>query len=357
MAQLPSPTGKSFEATYSKMQKILLIGNGPSAASMRLGKEIDEFDGDVVRFNTYRIKGNEKHVGTRTDRWIATDIFPAWHKEYKEVILCNFSRKPDNPLVLKMKTYYPEAHNFPEWAWQETMKLMNFSAPSSGAVAAMYFKDKQVYIYGFDFFSGKKHHYGDNLNACHHNARKEVEYFTKLMSSGKVVPFHDYLRSFNYEILHKACPEYGVGGNWFGNKIISIAKEQNVKTILDYGCGKGGLVNLLKKDYEVYGYDPYVPEFSRFPEVKIDMLVSTDFLEHIEEDELDDILSHFNEIAPKVQFHAISNRKAAQILPDGRNAHRIVRPAEWWTDKLGILGHVTYLGHNDIQNFSMYEVT
>lgn len=177
------------------MQKILLIGNGPSATSQKLGKEIDEFDGDIVRFNTYRIEGFEEYVGTRTDRWIACDIFPKWHKEYKEVILCSFCRKPDNPLLLKMKKYYPDAHNFPEETWLKTMKMMEFSAPSSGAVAAAYFmRDYEVYIYGFDFFAGERHHYGDNINACHHNSEKEKIYFEKLIEANKVRIFNDSIR-------------------------------------------------------------------------------------------------------------------------------------------------------------------
>lgn len=175
-------------------EKVLLIGNGPSARSMKLGQEIDEFDGKVVRFNTYRIPGHEDYVGTRTDIWVACDIFPAWHKEYEEVFLCSFNRKPDNPLLLKMQRYYPKAHNFPEWAWQYTMETMQFSAPSSGAVAAGYFQNEnEVYIYGFDFFGGERHHYGDDLSGCHHNAEKEKQYFHKLIESNRVVPLNQYV--------------------------------------------------------------------------------------------------------------------------------------------------------------------
>jgi len=338
------------------MQKILLIGNGPSVLSRELGEEIDKFP-LVCRFNTYRIEGFEKHVGTKTDIWVTCDVFPAWHKEYQKVICCSFHRSQDNGVLIKLRKKYSECDHFPEWAWEETIKGIGYSAPSSGAVAVTYFsKDYEVYIYGYDFFSGEKHHYGDEIDACYHNAKHEMEYFRRLIMDGRVIPFHDYLSDLNYEILHRIYPGYGVGGNWFRNKIVEIAKEYDVKTILDYGCGKGSLVRLLNKDYEAYGYDPYVEEFSLLPIMKPDMVVSTDFLEHIEEKDIDQTIAYLEMLSPKVQFHAISNRKAAQILPDGSNAHSIVRDAEWWKEKLSGIGTVSVLGHNDTQNFTMYKV-
>jgi len=339
------------------MQKILLIGNGPSATSMKLGKEIDEFDGKIVRFNTYRTKGFEEYVGTRTDIWIACDVFPAWHKDYQKVICCSFHRTQDNGVLVGLRKKYPDYDHFPEWAWEETMKGIKYSAPSSGAVATTYFaKDCEVYFYGYDFFSGKKHHYGDELDGCHHQARFEMEYFRKLITAGKVIPFHDYLSNLNYNILHNIYPGYGVGGNWFRDRITEIARKNNVRTILDYGCGKGSLVSLLGRDFTAFGYDPYVTEFNERPIGEVEMVVSTDFFEHLPEDNIEKVLKNILSYNPKVQFHAISNRKAAQILPDGSNAHYTVRDSDWWEKRLSQLGQVSVLGHNDTQNFTMYKI-
>jgi hypothetical protein len=337
------------------MQKALLIGNGPSATSLKLGKEIDEFDGTVVRFNTYRIEGFEEYVGTRTDVWIACDVFPRWHKDYQKVICCSYHRTQDNKILVHLRKRYPDCNHFPEWAWQETMNGIGHQAPSSGAVATTYFaKDHEVYIYGFDFFSGKKHHYGDELSYCYHQGRQEMEYFRKLITEGKAVPFHNYLGGLNYTMLHSLYPSYGVGGNWFKHRITELAKEYGVKTILDYGCGKGSLVQLLNADFKVYGYDPYVEEFAEVPVDQVDMVVSTDFFEHV--DKIDEVMEDISAFKPRVQFHTISNRKAAQILPDGNNAHCTVKPAGWWGQKLAAMGTVTQLGHDDRQNFTMYKV-
>jgi len=169
------------------MDKILLIGNGSSAIKQEMGDAIDAFP-LVCRFNSYRIPSFEKYVGTKTDIWVACDIFPAWHKEYLKVYLCSFARNADNPLFIKMKGFYPDCEMFPEWAWQEAFKEMGYHAPSSGAVATTFFmRDYEVYIYGFDFFSGEKHHYGDSVPmGTNHKADKEKPYFERLLKDGRV---------------------------------------------------------------------------------------------------------------------------------------------------------------------------
>lgn len=96
--------------------------------------------------------------------------------------------------------------------------------------------------------------------------------------------------------------------------------------ILDYGCGKGKL-GLGKK------YDPAIPEFSTDPD-PADLLVSTDVLEHIEPDLLDNVLIHMKSKMKKQGFLTIGCSPASKKLPDGRNAHLIVRSPDWWIEKL-----------------------
>lgn len=58
-------------------------------------------------------------------------------------------------------------------------------------------------------------------------------------------------------------------------------KKEDVH-ILDFGCGSGMLVNdLLKYGYNCDGYDPYNPEFSRFPQKdKYDIVTCVECIEH-----------------------------------------------------------------------------
>lgn len=177
-------------------KKILLIGNGPSATSMKLGVEIDDFP-LVARFNAYQINEFEEYVGTKTDYWITCSSHPGWWKDYKKVFLCSYHRTQDNKILAALRKRYPDCDHFPEWVWVEVFGDMKFMAPSSGAVAATYFsRDYEVFIYGFDFFMGKEHHYGDNIPlGPNHNPEWELRYFQKLFADKGVVPFHNYLDS------------------------------------------------------------------------------------------------------------------------------------------------------------------
>lgn len=96
--------------------------------------------------------------------------------------------------------------------------------------------------------------------------------------------------------------------------------------VLDYGCGKGRL-GLGNK------YDPAIPEFSADPS-PADLLVCTDVLEHIEPEFLDDVLRHMKSKMRKAGYFSIGCGPAAKKLPNGKNAHLIIKKPEWWVEKL-----------------------
>lgn len=108
--------------------------------------------------------------------------------------------------------------------------------------------------------------------------------------------------------------------------------EQNpLRQAVDFGCGKGELVRLLASKFpslEVSGYDPvFTPEFSWVD--NIDLIFSTDVLEHIEPESLPRTVS-FLESKALYHYHLIACHKARAILPNGDNAHLIVQPPDWW---------------------------
>ena len=49
--------------------KILIIGNGSSVLSQKLGDKINEFP-IIARINNYQINGYEDYIGSKTDIWI-----------------------------------------------------------------------------------------------------------------------------------------------------------------------------------------------------------------------------------------------------------------------------------------------
>jgi hypothetical protein len=59
-----------------------------------------------------------------------------------------------------------------------------------------------------------------------------------------------------------------------------------------------------------------------------------DVLEHIEPDCLDDVLDDLKRVTKGIGFFTVACGPAAKVLPDGRNAHLIQEPPEWWLPKL-----------------------
>ena len=110
-------------------------------------------------------------------------------------------------------------------------------------------------------------------------------------------------------------------------------KRYNPESVIDYGCGKGGVTLALQEAYpnmRVVGYDPGNSTYAAKPEGTFDMLISTDVLEHIEPVFLENVLRHMNGLFNKVAFFIIATSPAKKFLPDGRNAHLIVENPGWW---------------------------
>ena len=105
--------------------------------------------------------------------------------------------------------------------------------------------------------------------------------------------------------------------------------------LLDYGCGHNlSLRETLKPEraFKYQCYDPGVPEYAEAP-VPAQMVVCIDVLEHIEPELLDNVLDHLEELTEEVLFATVHTGPAGKVLPDGRNAHLIQQPAEWWLPK------------------------
>lgn len=111
----------------------------------------------------------------------------------------------------------------------------------------------------------------------------------------------------------------------------------NPSSILDFGCGHGELIRVIAENHpsaRLYGYDPGNKDYQSFPDVVVDSLVSTDVLEHIEPNFLDDTLSRIEKTFSKYAFFRIACYPAMKSLPDGRNAHLIVENPDWWRKKI-----------------------
>lgn len=126
--------------------------------------------------------------------------------------------------------------------------------------------------------------------------------------------------------LHQDREDYGTSGAKWADLISDMSSD-----ILDYGAGKQYLEKAIKG---VKSYDPCIPGLDSPPE-PADLVYCGDVLEHIEPELLDNVLDHLYSLVKRYGVFAIHTGPAGKTLADGRNAHLIQEPMEWWAEKLG----------------------
>lgn len=139
--------------------------------------------------------------------------------------------------------------------------------------------------------------------------------------------------------LHETNPHYGKASLVYAPVLAEIINKLEVTHVLDYGCGaKLRLPDALKQcgikhRFTYQAYDPCVPKYAS-PPVPAEMVACIDVLEHVEEDHIDAVLDHLEQLVEAVGFFTICTAPAYKTLPDGRNAHVLQRPPEWWLPRL-----------------------
>lgn len=144
--------------------------------------------------------------------------------------------------------------------------------------------------------------------------------------------------------LHAESEGYGSSSWRYIGPALKLMERRGCKSLLDYGCGKGSLLGWMPNvGVDAAGYDPAMEQYSDDPD-PVDFVVCTDVLEHIEPEYLGDVLSHLESKMLKAGLFVIGLGEAKKTLPDGRNAHLIIQPPEWWLTKLNKRWSVEPLG-------------
>lgn len=141
----------------------------------------------------------------------------------------------------------------------------------------------------------------------------------------------DSYRKLNAQ-LHASDLSYGTSGHKWAKIVEDVARSMDIDTILDYAAGKCTLAATLH-GYDVRSYDPCVPGIDALPE-PAELVVATDFMEHVEPQCVEAVLDHIQSLAKRAVFLVIATRPAQKTLADGRNAHLIQEPCEWWMPQL-----------------------
>lgn len=122
-------------------------------------------------------------------------------------------------------------------------------------------------------------------------------------------------------------------------EIQELVFKHKPENILDFGCGKRYSYTHHKVhrlwDVPVLFYDIGIPKYSKRPDTaQVDSIISCDVLEHIPEELIDEVLSYWAACEPKFVFCTVAGYPAIQKLPNGENAHCLIKSKEWWHKKL-----------------------
>ena len=147
-----------------------------------------------------------------------------------------------------------------------------------------------------------------------------------------------------YKDLHERDPKFGGRGDAGGltsnlTKAINKLEGFGIKSVLDFGTGKGNLVKTLRLEldtskYRIDGYDPAVSEWDKKPNGRYDIVTCIDVLEHLERHNIDRFLADLKQHVERFCFLLIDLQPAVQQLSNGRNAHTLLAPIDWWSSKI-----------------------
>jgi 2-polyprenyl-3-methyl-5-hydroxy-6-metoxy-1,4-benzoquinol methylase len=164
-------------------------------------------------------------------------------------------------------------------------------------------------------------------------------------------------------------PQY----DWVIDKLKSKFIQSDIFTIIDIGSGRGHLLKLIHKyfpnaiitsvDLKNFHNLEFVKDFQicnitstadrdTLLRNKYDVLINLDFLEHIEEIYIDDIIETFNKLSP---YCIIAVANHSDIF-DGIQLHLIQNDSKWWRSKLEKVFNISYFKENEQKTLYFYEV-
>jgi len=126
------------------------------------------------------------------------------------------------------------------------------------------------------------------------------------------------------------------------DEIGKLIKQYEVKKVLDYGCGHGDQYRAPHRLHARWGlkwwdvtlYDPSFERIDEQPVGKWDLVVCSDVLEHIPEDQVEDTIGYLFMYARKLVWASVCCRPAKKnFLGTDINLHVTLKPVAWWEAK------------------------
>lgn len=148
------------------------------------------------------------------------------------------------------------------------------------------------------------------------------------------------LISDEYRALQRALhdnPDYGVASLHYAPLVAQAMRSVDADELLDYGAGKGrlgaALTEQLGRALKIRHYDPAIAQWSAAPE-PCRFVACIDVLEHVEPGRIGKVLDDLKRVTSGIGVFTVHTGPAQKLLADGRNAHLIQQPMEWWLPQL-----------------------
>ena len=148
----------------------------------------------------------------------------------------------------------------------------------------------------------------------------------------------------HYREIHRTDPRYGRSSQKLVGLIADAVRAGQAttpgwqpKTLLDFGCGKSQAAERVAKKLGLthFLYDPAIPGLETLPVAQADLVMNTDVLEHLDETEVDLLISDVRGLTDHAYFN-IATAPASKVLDSGENAHATVQPPEWWQARIAM---------------------
>lgn len=117
-----------------------------------------------------------------------------------------------------------------------------------------------------------------------------------------------------------------------------LIESTDSETLLDYGCGKA--VHYKNFGYDLFWgvevdcFDPAIDEFNTLHDKKYDGVICVYVMEHVPEEEVDQVLKDIFDRAEKFVFLAIANHVSGKKFEDGQQIHVTMEDQAWWQAKV-----------------------
>lgn len=136
---------------------------------------------------------------------------------------------------------------------------------------------------------------------------------------------------------------HGMSLNTHALAIGKLIRANDVRNVLDWGCGRGdpyrGPYKVWRewgvKWFDIWLYDPAFQQHDKLPppDKKFDLVICSDVLEHVPEEDVDEFVARLFRHAGKVVWASVCCRPAKKTFPqNGENLHVTIRPLQWWID-------------------------